>query len=97
MRLIDLVNARFSIQKLISQDLPLPVAYKLYKLIGIVNQHLEFYGNEIAKPNCDKDALDSMEIDLDIEKIAITITNDIKLSAMDVKCLEPFINFESEE
>ena len=97
MRLIDLVNARFSIQKLISQDLPLPVAYKLYKLIGVANQHLEFYGNEVAKPSCDMDALDNMEIDLDVEKLTITMTDDIKLSAMDVKCLEPFINFESEE
>lgn len=94
MKLIDIVDARFSIQKLVAQDLPLPVAYKLYKLIGVVNQHLEFYGNELAKPGCDKEALDNMVIeDYCPEKITVIMSDDIKLSASDINYLEPFINF----
>lgn len=94
MKLIELVNARFSLQKLVAQDLPLPAAFKLYKRIGQLNQHLEFYGEQVNRPNCDKEALDNMEIeDVETEKVPVEITEQLRLSASDIKALEPFIMF----
>lgn len=99
MKLIDFVNARFSIQKLIRQDLPLRQAYELMKLTDVINFHLEFYGNEIAKFDPEQEPeklaeLNSMEIESPLaEKLSISLDGDLRLSATDVKLLLPFIDF----
>ena len=103
MKLIEIVNARHSLQKLVAQDLPLRLAYRLMKLTEACNFHLEFYGHERRKLGEDPDpdrmrALDEMEItDLHQEKLRLPVSDDLILSAADIKALEPFIVFFEEE
>ena len=103
MKLMEIVNARHALQKLIAQDLPLRVAYRLMKLTDACNFHLEFYGQERMKlgENPDPDRLqelDEMEVtDLKETQFRIPIADDLKLSAADIKALEPFIVFYEEE
>ena len=96
MKLIDLVNARASLQKLVSQDLPIRTAYNLMLLIEDCNKHLEFYGNEIGKFDAEKDTarleeLNNLEIKRD--RVSVTADDNLKLSASDVKMLLPLIEF----
>ena len=97
MKLIDIVNARNSLQKLIQQDIPLRQAYELVKLTDQLNVHLNFYGQERAKRWGDEEKLcelDSFPVDdLPEERMQITMTDTVLLSAADVKALEPFIEF----
>ena len=103
MKLIDIVNARGSLQKLVSQDLPLRLAYKLTRLTDAINFHLNFYGAERMKlgENPDQEKLrelEEMEIsDIPQTKLSIPIRDGLVLSATDVKMLEPFIEFYEEE
>ena len=99
MKLIDLVNARDSLQKLVAQDLPIRTAYQLMKLTDECNRHLGFYGGELAKFDPARDPerlkeLDNMEIDIDAERITISLDGDLKISAADVKMLLPLIEFQ---
>lgn len=100
MKLIELVNARTALGKLVSQDLPIRTAYALVKLIDECNSHLTFYGNERgkfdAKENPERlDELNNMEIDVkQAERICISLDGDLKLSPGDVKMLMPLIDFE---
>ena len=102
MKLIEIVNARDSLQKLVGQNLPLRVAYRLVKVTDAINFHLNFYGAERFKlgenPDPEKlQELDNMEItDLHHEKLRVPILEDLVLSAADVKMLEPFIEFYEE-
>ena len=101
MKLIDLVNARDSLQKLVAQDLPIRTAYELMKLTEACNRHLGFYGAEIAKFDPAKDPmrlaeLNAMEIDIGTEeKVVISMEWDLKLSAGDVKMLMPLVDFQN--
>ena len=103
MKLIDIVNARGSLQKLISQDLPLRLAYRLTRLTDAINFHLNFYGTERMKlgENPDQEKLrelEEMEIsDIPQTKLSLPIRDGLVLSATDVKMLEPFIEFYEEE
>lgn len=102
MKLIEIVNARESLQKLVGQDLPLRVAYRLVKVTDAINFHLSFYGAERAKLGENPDPaklreLEEMEItDLHHEKLKLPIRDGLVLSASDVKMLEPFIEFYEE-
>ena len=49
MKLIEIVNARGSLQKLVGQELPLRVAYRLVKVTDAINFHLTVYGGELMK------------------------------------------------
>lgn len=96
MKLIELVNARVALGKLIVQDLPIRTAYKLMKLTDECNRHLGFYGQEIAKFNPEEDSerlKELNEMDIDVEKVAIDMSGDIVLSASDIKALVPLIEF----
>lgn len=103
MKLVDIVAARDALQKLVAQDLPLRVAYHLMKLTDSCNFHLEFYGTERMKlgelPDPDRlRELNEMEVtDLKETRLRIPITDGLRLSASDVKALEPFIVFFEEE
>ncbi len=103
MKLIEIVNARHALQKLIAQDLPLRVAYRLMKMTDSCNFHLEFYGQQRMNLGEDPDPvrlqeLDEMEVtDLKETQLRIPIADDLKLSAADIKALEPFIVFYEEE
>lgn len=100
MKLIDLVNARDSLQKLVQQDLPLKTAYKLMQITDECNRHLVFYGNELAKIESNGEPerleeLDNLEVLDDAwEKPKISADCNITLSAVDVKLLMPLVDFE---
>lgn len=99
MKLIDLVNARDSLQKLVVQDLPIRTAYELMKLTDEANRHLTFYGQELGKfdPERDLDRLEELNsIEIDVggsERICISLDGDLRLSAGDVKMLTPLVDF----
>ena len=99
MKLLDLVNARDALQKLIAQDLPIRTAYELMKLTDEANRHLTFYGQELGKfdPERDLDRLEELNsIEIDVggsERIRISLDGDLRLSAGDVKMLTPLVDF----
>lgn len=99
MRLIELVNAKEALQKLIRQDLPIRTAYAVMELTDQCNRHLMFYGQELAKfdPDANPDRLEelnNMEVDgIRGEKIPISMDGSLRLSPTDVKMLLPFAEF----
>lgn len=95
----DVVIAVPAIQKLIVQDLPLPTAWKLSKLIGIVNPVLDFYNARREQCADEQAALELLAFDISDQfagytPAAIPITDDLSLSAADVAAVEPFVVFE---
>lgn len=100
MKLIAIVNARGALQKLITQDLPLRTAFRIGELVEKCNRHLAFFSqirqNLGALPDEVKLAeLESFEVsdlgkDLPIE---ICADDSLRLSAADIKALEPFVRF----
>lgn len=100
MRLIDIVDARDALQKLVMQDLPLRTAYNLMSLTDECNKHLNFYYNELAKFNPEENPARLKELEnleVNIEGITIYLDNSIKLSAADVKMLFPLIKFKGDD
>lgn len=94
MRLYDIVLAAQPLQKLVNQDLPLRQAYKVAMLATRVNPHLEFYGAELAKGKFEGDINDFDVPDFDTaQPIELSLALDLKLSAADIKRLEPFVTF----
>lgn len=94
MRLYDIVLAAQPLQKLVNQDLPLREAYKVAMLATRVNPHLEFYGAELAKGKFEDELNDFDVPDFDTaQPIELSLTLDLKLSAADIKRLEPFVTF----
>lgn len=94
MRLYDIVLAAQPLQKLVNQDLPLREAYKVAMLATRVNPHLEFYGAELAKGKFEDEINDFDVPDFDTaQPIELSLALDLKLSAADIKRLEPFVTF----
>ena len=94
MRLYDIVLAAQPLQKLVNQDLPLRQAYKVAMLATRVNPHLEFYGAELAKGKFEDELNDFDVPDFDTaQPIQLSLALDLKLSAADIKRLEPFVTF----
>ena len=99
MKLIDIVNARGALQKLVAQDLPLRTAFEVVGLVEKCNRHLSFFSQERQKlgalPDAEKLAkLESFDVpDLDDLPIEIRADDRLRLSAADVKALEPFVRF----
>ena len=94
MKLYDIALASKPLQKLIGQDLPLRQAYALAVLATKLNPSLEFYGSQLMSgwPQAE---LNELEADLpEFERIKMPLDLDIRLSAGDIKCLEPFVEFE---
>ena len=93
-------------QKLVIQDLPLPVAYKLSKLVRKVNEELEFFQAENAKirkkhedPNSpgikeDTDALLGLNVEWDVPPIEIKLDDNLRLSCSDIDALDGFVIFK---
>lgn len=92
MRMYDIAVASQPLQKLIEQDLPLRKAYELAMLVTKLNPLLSFYGAQLMQGR-DQAELNSLEIDLDVRRVELTLDTDVKLSAGDIKCLEPFVLF----
>lgn len=94
MKLYDIALASKPLQKLIGQDLPLRQAYALAILATKLNPTLEFYGNQIMSGRTQAE-LNELEAELpEFKRIKLPIDLDLRLSAGDIKCLEPFVEFE---
>lgn len=94
MKLYDIALASKPLQKLIGQDLPLRQAYALAILATKLNPSLEFYGNQLmsGRPQAE---LNELETELpEFKRIKLPLDLDLRLSAGDIKCLEPFVEFE---
>ena len=101
MKLIELVSARDGLSKLVRQDLPIRTAYELMKKTDECNKHLEFYGQERMKlgqeANPERlEELNGMEVEVG-EKVRILISDNLMLSAVDIKSLEPIVEFYEEQ
>nr|DAP59424.1 MAG TPA: hypothetical protein [Caudoviricetes sp.] len=94
MKLYDVALASKPLQKLIEQDIPLRQAYALAILATKLNPTLEFYGNQLMSGRSQVE-LNELEADLpEFERIKLPLDLDIRLSAGDIKCLEPFVEFK---
>ena len=99
MKLIQIVNAKRALEKLITQDLPLKEAFALVNMVDSCNGFLKFYGNEIIKINPETEPerlkeLNDMEVDFNPEIIRVNMnTKGLTLSAANVKSLESFVEF----
>lgn len=94
MKLYDIALASKPLQKLIGQDLPLRQAYALAILATKLNPTLEFYGNQLMSGR-PQEELNELEAELpEFKRIKLQIDLDLRLSAGDIKCLEPFVEFE---
>jgi hypothetical protein len=94
MKLYDIALASKPLQKLIGQDLPLRQAYALAILATKLNPTLEFYGNQLMSGR-PQEELNELEAELpEFKRIKLPIDLDLRLSAGDIKCLEPFVEFE---
>lgn len=94
MKLYDIALASKPLQKLIGQDLPLRQAYALAILATKLNPTLEFYGNQLMSGR-PQEELNELEAELpEFKRIKLPLDLDLRLSAGDIKCLEPFVEFE---
>ena len=101
MKIEDIVIAAGSIQKLIDQDVPLCTAWALKKLLDRGNPVLEFYGQELAKygeaPDAESRRAQLLALTLPdfdgFARVAVPLDVPVKLSAADIKRLEPFVQF----
>ena len=94
MKLYDIALASKPLQKLIGQDLPLRKAYALAILATKLNPTLEFYGNQLMSGR-PQEELNELEAELpEFKRIKLPLDLDLRLSAGDIKCLEPFVEFE---
>ena len=99
MKLINIVNARMALQKLVAQDLPLRTAFEVVDLVEKCNRHLGFFSQMRQKLGALPDETKLAELenfdvpDLDGLPIEIRADDSLRLSAADVKALEPFVRF----
>ena len=65
------------------------------KLATRLNPTLEFYGNQLmsGRPQAELNELDADTLP-ELPHITLPLDLDIRLSAGDIKCLEPFVTFE---
>lgn len=95
----DVVIAVPAIQKLILQDLPLLTAWKLSKLIGIVNPVLDFYNAKREQCADEQAALELLALDVGDQfeghtPVEVPLIENIQLSAADVAAAELFVCFK---
>ncbi len=72
MKIIQVVNALPSLQKLAAQDLSIKILYKVSKLLGKLNEELAFYDeqrNKILSKYCDIEGNRYVPREADIEKL----------------------------
>ena len=116
MKIVQVVNALPSLQKLAKQDMSLEKLYKISKLLSKLDDELAFYNEQRSKivaQYCDvvdghyvprKDENDkltvamnellNLEIQCEIQEVAIGANEDIKLSYNDLMALQEFIRIE---
>lgn len=96
-------------QKLVMQDLPLPIAYKLSKMVKAVNEELTFFQSESAKIrerhedpyspaiNREMDDLLALDVEWNVPPVRIELDDKLRLSCADVDALDGFIEFVEKE
>ena len=77
----------------------MPTAWKLSKLIGIVNPVLDFYNAKREQCADEQAALELMSLDIsdqfaDFTPVPIQISDHLSLAAADIAAVEPFIEFK---
>lgn len=104
-----LIGAVPTFQKLVRQDLPLPVAYRLSKLVRAVNGELAFFQSESGKirerhedPNSpaiaqEMEALLALDVEWDAPPVRIAIDDKLRLSCADIDALDGFVEFYEKE
>lgn len=104
-----ILGAVSGFQKLVMQDLPLPVAYKLSKMVKAVNEETKFFTEQQATivkrhedPHSPKiveevEELLDFEIEWDKKPLRVEITEGLHLSCADVDALDGFIEFVEKE
>ena len=104
-----LIGAVPAFQRLVIQELPLPVAYKLSKMVKAVNEETKFFGEKHAAimrrhedPHSPKiveevEELLDLEIEWDKKPLRVEITEGLHLSCADVDALDGFIEFVEKE
>lgn len=107
MKYKQFVGAIPSFQKLVSQDLPLPAAYRLNKMIRRINEELGFFNARREQivtseaPEGEKSSqlaeLLDFEAEWDPEPIRIPVSTGINLSCADLDALEGLVEFYEEE
>lgn len=100
-----LIGAVPAFQKLVTQELPLPVAYRLSKMVQKVNEELVFFRSESEKnrekhedPNSpgikrELESLLALAVDWDYPVLRIDLDDKLRLSCSDVNALEGFVEF----
>lgn len=98
----ELIDALPALKKLYEQDLPLDEGYKLYKFAKEANRQLEFFITERQKISDKMDKKASGELgrllETDVEmpdRIEISGTENIHLSAADIERLEKIVLFKN--
>ena len=102
-KISTLIDAVPALRKLNSLDLPLKTSFKVYKLVAAVDSELSFFTERreaIQKKADNRDAeiqeLVNQEVELDAGRVAIIMTDDLRLSASDLAALMRFIDFKEE-
>ena len=102
-KISTLIDAVPALRKLNSLDLPLKTSFKVYKLVAAVDSELSFFTERreaIQKKADNRDAeiqeLVNQEVEMDVERVVIIMTDDLRLSAADLAALMPFIDFKEE-
>ena len=100
-----IVGAVPTFQKFVMQDLPLPTAYQLSKIVRKINDELGFFQQESEKirgrhedPNSpgiktELENLLDLEVEWDVSPVRIEIDDKIRLSCSDIAALEGFVEF----
>lgn len=105
MTYLKILLAAPSLQKLVRQDMPLQVSYRLYKLIRHLNEEIEFFKEKDGELHAKYSDVDSKEyideynsllnLETDWNEVPIELKTDllVDLSVSDIDGLEPFVKF----
>jgi hypothetical protein len=119
MKIMQIVNALPSLQKLAGCELSLPKLYKISKLLGDLDGEIAFYydqrnkilakycdivGNQYVPRAEDEEALNAemaellnMNVDKDIQEVALDVTDNVKLSYNDLIAMKDFVRIEGDD
>lgn len=118
MKLHLFVEAKPRMEKLVSKELPLKTAHRLFQMATAMNEHLSFFekkrmaildtygeakGNKYVPKEGTGNTMNekilellNMEIEWDMEPVAISMEEDIRITSADITALEPFVKFKEE-
>lgn len=101
----NLITAVPAFQKLVGQSLPLPIAYKLSKMIRRVNEEMDFFRSRVEEvrnrhegprspaQTQEENELLAFSVEWDMPPVEIPITENLRLSCADLDALAGFVTF----